>query len=311
MRMWEALINRQDGFVNFSPETHAALAATRLAVIGAGGNGTVLDLLVRAGFAKFVMIDPDCLEPTNLNRMPFYPWQAGTPKVECWKKHLLTLNPECEIRAHHRAVTRHDAAWLEKELADVKIVFLGTTDPEANLVAGRVAARLGVRMIIGPASSGSAVVSTFTHDNDFTLERVGRFGTENLPLDDIDFQTISVRHFTAVSFPGRSKNYRPEVWEGMRDGTHPARSCGIFVRLSNAAMAFEGVKNAIALSGLPLLGTRVIAIPEVQIFDPRTGCGYFFNILTGQIGIPDWLDGTTRWVARQDGGVPPDRDFLY
>ncbi|MDR1659153.1 MAG: ThiF family adenylyltransferase [Desulfovibrio sp.] len=295
MRMWEALINRQDGFVNFNPQTHAALAATRIAVIGAGGNGTVLDLLVRAGFAGFVIVDPDCLEPTNLNRMPFYPEQTGTPKVECWKKHILTLNPECEVRAHHRGVAIHDALWLEKELADVKIVFLGTTDPEANFVVGRVAARLGIRMIVGPASSGSAVVSTFTHDNGLTMEKVGNFGTENMILEEIDFQAIAARHFSALAFPGRGINYRPEVWEGMRDGTHPARSCGIFVRLANAVMAFEGVKNAIALNGLPLEGTDIVAMPEVQIFDPRTGCAYRYNVLTKKIGIPDWLTGTVSW----------------
>lgn len=302
-RMWEALINRQDGFVNFNPETHAALADTRVAVIGAGGNGTVLDLLVRVGFMRFVVIDPDYLEPTNLNRMPFYPEQTGTPKVECWKKHLATLNPECEVRAHHKGVTGRDAPWLEKELADVQIIFLGTTDPVANLVVGRAAARLGIRMIVGPASSGSAVVSTFTHDNGLTLEKVGRFGTDNIPLEKIDFQAIKDLHFSAVAFPGRNKNYRPEVWEGMRNGTHPARSCGIFVRLSNAVMAFEGVKNAIVLNGLPLLGTRVIAIPEVQVFDPRTGCSYFFNIVTGQIGVPDWLVGKIRWEDMPAGAM--------
>lgn len=301
VRMWEALINRQDGFINFDPETHAALARTRLAIIGAGGNGTVLDLLVRVGFTKFVIIDPDFLDPTNLNRMPFYPEQAGMPKVECWKEHLLRLNPECEVRAYHKGVTKHDAAWLEQELADVMIVFLGTTDPEANLVTGRVAARLGIRIIIGPASSGSAVVTTFTHDNGLTLEKMGRFGTENVPLEDIDFQAIGKRHFAALAFPGRSKNYRPGVWEGMRDGTYPARSCGIFVHLSNAVMAFEGVKNAIVLNGLPLVGTRVIAMPEVHVFDPRTGCAYFFDVLTGQIGIPDWLSGKTRWEAVPGG----------
>jgi hypothetical protein len=151
-------------------------------------------------------------------------------------------------------------------------------------------------MIIGPASSGSAVVSTFTHDNALTLENIGRFGTDNIPLEEIDYALVEKRHFAAVAFPGRSANYRPEVWEGMRNGTHPARSCGIFVRLANAVAAFEGVKNAIVLSGLPLLGTRVIAMPEVQVFDPRTGCSYLCNVLTGKIGVPDWTNGTTRWT---------------
>jgi hypothetical protein len=294
--MWDALISRQDGYINFNADTHAALAATKVAVIGTGGNGTVLDLLVRVGFTRFVVIDPDVVEATNLNRLPFYPEHIGKPKVDCWKKHILALNPEAEVTAHRQGISRHAGPWLEKELADVKIVFLGTTDPEANLVVGRIAAGLGIRMIIGPASSGSAVVSTFTHDNEFTLERVGRFGTEGIPLENIDYEALQNRHFAAVAFPGRSENYRPEVWEGMKNGTHPARSCGIFVRMANTVMAFEGVKNAIVLNGLPLIGTRVIAIPEVQVYDPRSGCGYFFNILTKKIGIPEWPSGKVRWV---------------
>ncbi|MDR1659042.1 MAG: ThiF family adenylyltransferase [Desulfovibrio sp.] len=307
MRMWDALISRQEGYINFNPETHAAMAATKLAVIGTGGNGAVIDLLVRAGFTKFVIIDPDTIDLTNLNRLPFYPAHADLPKVECWKKHILALNPECEVTAHQKKITRRDGPWLEKELSGVRLVFLGTTDSEANLVTGRVTACLGIRMIIGPASSGSAVVSTFIHDNGLTLEEVGRLGTEGIPLEEIDYGTLRSRHFAALAYPGRDRNYRPEVWEGLRNWTSTARSCGIFVRLTNAVMAFEGVKNAISLNGLPLLGTRIIAIPEVQIFDPRTGCAYLLNILTGKIGIPDWLTGQIRWEDMSAGAQTAEK----
>ena len=188
--------------------------------------------------------------------------------MECWKKHILALNPECEVTAHQKRVTRHDGPWLEKELSGVRLVFLGTTDSEANLVTGRVTARMGIRMIIGPAASGSAVVGTFTHDNGLTVEKVGKLGTEGIPLEEIDYGSLRARHFAALAYPGRDRNYRPEIWEGLRNWTSTARSCGIFVRLTNAVMAFEGVKNAIFLNGLPLLGTRIIAIPEVQYLTP-------------------------------------------
>ena len=75
----------------------------------------------------------------------------------------------------------------------------------------------------------------------------------------------------------------------------PARSCGLFVRLTNAAMAFEAVKNVADLHGLPLDGTSLITMPVVQIFDPFTGCAYLCNIRTRQIGIPNWLTKTTTW----------------
>ena len=60
---WHDLVARQQGFINFTPELHAALAEVRVGIIGAGGNGAVLDLLVRLcrryeGFrAKLLTLD--------------------------------------------------------------------------------------------------------------------------------------------------------------------------------------------------------------------------------------------------------------
>jgi molybdopterin/thiamine biosynthesis adenylyltransferase len=56
--------------------------------------------------------------------MPFYPEHIGRPKVECWKRHLLSLNPECAVTTHQKAVTRHDGPWLEQALSGVRLLFL-------------------------------------------------------------------------------------------------------------------------------------------------------------------------------------------
>ncbi len=298
---WEALVNRQEGFVNFTPELHAALAATRVAVIGAGGNGAVLDLLARSGFTRFVIVDPDTVEDTNLNRLPFSRRSLGLPKVIAWERHLRGINPDCKVAAYQRNVTRFDGVWLKQVLAGTGLIFLGTTDVEANLVVGRTASEMGIRMVVGPASSGSCIVSTFTHDDGLDVESLARFGTRDIPLEDIDFEALKPLYFKAMTFPGRKGNVTDETWEGLRSGALPARSCGIFVRMTNAAMAFEGVKNAAELAGLPLRRTRVVAMPLVQVFDPWSGCSYFFNVLTGQIGIPDWLSGSLRWESPPRG----------
>ena len=298
---WQALVNRQEGFTNFTPELHAALAEAKVAVIGAGGNGAVLDLLVRGGFCRFVIIDPDTIEDTNLNRLPFSREAIGATKVTAWEDYLASINPECEVQAYARGITRHDGAWLRTVLAGVDLIFLGTTDVEANLVTGRIAAELGIRMIIGPASSGSCIVSTFTHDNGLTVEKLARFGTEATPLEAIDYRALLPLYMKAMAFPGRKNNVTPQAWDGMRTGALPARSCGMLVRLTNAAMAFEGVKNMAVLRSLPLEQTAVVAMPEVQVFDPWSGCAYRFNVLTGEVGIPDWLTGTIAWSALPAG----------
>ena len=292
---WHALTDRQLGFTGFSPELHRAIRDTRAAVIGAGGNGSVLDLLVRAGFTRFAIIDGDRVEATNLNRLPFDQKTVGLPKTEAWKRHLLAINPECEIDIHTRYITGKDTAWLREALRGAELVFLGATDVEANIVAGRLCAQAGIRMIVGPASSGSLIVGTFRHDDSLDVEKMGRFGTEGTPLEDIDYPALRERYAKALAFPGRKKNLEPETWDAVLQGRMPARSCGFFVRLTNGAMAFEAVKNVAEMHGLPLGNAKVTAMPLVQIFDPWTGGAYMFDAASARIGIPDPISGEICW----------------
>jgi len=296
---WDALIDRQQGFTNFSKELHEAIRVARVAVIGAGGNGSVLDLLVRAGFTRFVIVDGDRVEETNLNRLPFDQSAVGLYKTEAWKRHLLAVNPDCEVDVHTRFINGQDTAWFEGALCGVELLFLGTTDVEANIVAGRLCALAGIRMIVGPASSGSLIVSTFRHNDGLTVETIGRFGTENTALGDIDYCALRERYAAALAFPGRKKNMEPDVWDAVAQGRIPARSCGFFVRLTNAAMAFEAVKNVAEMRGLPLRNTSVTAIPLVRVFDPWTGGAYVFDAISGRVGAPCPASGE---ILRQDEG---------
>ncbi|MFZ2448878.1 MAG: ThiF family adenylyltransferase [Syntrophobacteraceae bacterium] len=293
--MWDAIVNRQTGFLNFTPELNAAMRDTVVAAVGTGGNGVVMDHLVRIGFQRFILVDPDVVEDTNLNRLPFTTAEIGMPKVRAWERHLKAVNPGCHVEAHQHAVCRHDGPWLTEVLSGAELAFLGTTDLEANLVVSRVCAGLGLRMIVGPASSGAYVVSTFTHDNDITFEKVADYGTEHLELTDIDYSSL-VPKFQALSFyPGRKRKLDPRARRDMLAGRLSARSCKIFVSLTNAAMAFEAVKNVAFLRGMPLEGAGIVAMPVFHIFDPYSGCAYYYHILKREIGIPDWLTGEVRW----------------
>ncbi|MCQ2445233.1 MAG: ThiF family adenylyltransferase, partial [Mailhella sp.] len=266
---------------------------------------SVTGLLVRAGFARFGCIDSDVVEDTNLNRLPFYTDAIGVPKVDMWKRHVLAINPEATVQGWNMPLRRTDGDMLAGLLAGrgweadedpVDLVFLGTTDIEANLVAGRCCAQAHVRMIIGPASSGGWIVGTFRHgEGDPTLEGMARFGTESTALTDIDYAALAPAYYRAMFYPGRAGRLMPGVAEGMRNGTLNARSCGIFVRMTNAAMAFEAVKNVADMNGLPVDGTEISFLPRVRIFDPYSGCAYCFDAEKRAIGIPDWLTGGMRW----------------
>lgn len=309
--MWEAIVDRETGFRLFSREVLEKIRETRVLVVGCGGNGTVADLLLRAGFTRFGLIDDDVVEDTNLNRLPFTRSAVGRPKTEAWRDYLLSVNPEAEISAWRMTINRFDGPRFSDILAGsgwehgsdpVDLVFLGTTDVEANLVAARCCAAAHVRMIIGPASSGGWIVGTFVHgEGDVTVEELAGFGTEGTRLEDIDYNALRPLYARALNYPGRAERLAPGVGPAMLRGELAARSCGIFTRMTNAAMAFEAVKNVADMHGLPLDGTSLVRLPEVQIFDPYSGCSYYYDIRRKAVGIPSRPGGTIRWEPWNDG----------
>ena len=75
------------------------LADKTILVIGIGGvGGTALEALARSGFKKFILIDADKVDVSNLNRqILFTSDDVGKEKVLVAKERLLNINPNFEI----------------------------------------------------------------------------------------------------------------------------------------------------------------------------------------------------------------------
>ena len=69
-------------------------------VAGIGGvGGTALEALARSGFAKFILIDFDKVDESNLNRqILFLRKDIGKDKVDVAKEKLLEINPDIEVK---------------------------------------------------------------------------------------------------------------------------------------------------------------------------------------------------------------------
>ena len=78
------------------------LQQSKVAIFGIGGVGSfVVEGLVRAGIGKFVLIDHDIVEQTNLNRQLIATKQTiGKPKVEVAKERILEINPNAIVEIH-------------------------------------------------------------------------------------------------------------------------------------------------------------------------------------------------------------------
>jgi len=85
----------------FGIEAASRLRRATVAVIGAGGTGSaVVEVLVRAGVGKLILVDPDHIEESNLERVhgsqPSHARDA-VPKVEVARKHALSIDPNCQV----------------------------------------------------------------------------------------------------------------------------------------------------------------------------------------------------------------------
>ena len=78
------------------------LNGSKVAVFGIGGVGSfVVEGLVRAGIGKFVLVDKDEFDITNLNRQIIATHKTiGKPKVEVAKERILEINPNAKVEIY-------------------------------------------------------------------------------------------------------------------------------------------------------------------------------------------------------------------
>ena len=77
------------------------LERARVLLFGVGGVGSwCAEALVRSGVGHLTMVDPDCVDATNINRqLPATSLTVGRPKVEVLRERMLEINPDADIVA--------------------------------------------------------------------------------------------------------------------------------------------------------------------------------------------------------------------
>lgn len=90
--MPENIYTRQREFLTALPQ--------RVDIVGAGGVGSWTAIfLAMAGVPALRIFDPDTVNLTNLNRLPFSPERQGYLKVNALKASIQSLRPTCKIDA--------------------------------------------------------------------------------------------------------------------------------------------------------------------------------------------------------------------
>lgn len=114
------------------------LQALRVAVIGLGGTGSVTaQQLAHLGIGHFDLIDPDTLEPSNVNRVVgSMRSQASAKKVDVARQHIESINPSATVHGIAGDVT--DAS-IARSLLDADVIFLCTDSHASRAVVCQLA----------------------------------------------------------------------------------------------------------------------------------------------------------------------------
>lgn len=127
----------------FGPGLRAAADEIRVGVLGLGGLGLpVVEQLARAGFRRFVLIDPDTVEETNLNRLPGVTRRdLGRLKVRVAKRLIrqasLSLGLVPQISALPHDIYRSSAA--QRALARCDLILAVTDNDLSRTLALQLA----------------------------------------------------------------------------------------------------------------------------------------------------------------------------
>lgn len=100
----------------FGQDGQQRLRTTRVAIVGLGGTGSVVaQQLAHLGVADFVLIDPDVVEATNLNRLVgAVASDVGAPKVQVASRQILAINPAANVLALEGDIVEGTVAALLK-----------------------------------------------------------------------------------------------------------------------------------------------------------------------------------------------------
>lgn len=114
----------------------AALAASRVAVIGVGGvGGWCAEALARTGVGSLILVDSDRVAPSNINRQIMATSKSvGELKVVALERRLLEINPNLNLEVFPEKYSKETAANFGLEKCDCVIDAIDSIEDKADLI---------------------------------------------------------------------------------------------------------------------------------------------------------------------------------
>jgi len=119
------------------PAGRQRLAAARVAVIGTGGVGSfAVEGLARAGVGFLELVDPDVVQPSNINRqLPALHSTLGQPKVEVLARRCRDINPEAVVVPRQEVYSPREGSIFVRADLDCLVDAIDSVPAKVDLLA--------------------------------------------------------------------------------------------------------------------------------------------------------------------------------
>lgn len=109
---------------------------TTVLIIGLGGVGSfALESLIRNGIGKFIIVDNDKVDITNLNRQIMsLQNNIGMFKTDVWKQRILEINPKCIVKKITKFITKDNINEIFCENIDYIVDACDTIEIKKELI---------------------------------------------------------------------------------------------------------------------------------------------------------------------------------
>ena len=136
-----------------------------IALIGVGGSAGLACDLVRTGVGRFLLVDPDRVDVTNLARQAHAADQIGTPKVKALAKQMKRINSGVQVQYLADDFCALDDEVIDELFADVDLLVFATDRFAAQARGNQVALRLKKPALwVGLYRGGMGGEIVFWHD---------------------------------------------------------------------------------------------------------------------------------------------------
>ncbi len=105
-------------------------------IVGVGAvGGYCLEALARAGVGKFILVDFDIFEESNINRQILAVTDSlGQKKIEVAKSRVFAINPQAEVVAIDMFLNAENVNHLPLTSVDVVVDAIDSLNPKCNLI---------------------------------------------------------------------------------------------------------------------------------------------------------------------------------